>query len=71
MQRLARRIAENTVNIYQKDDLDPDRYADPYPAKANRGEEWFWLLRPGHYTSQRGLDLGGEEGEQESWGAIL
>jgi CRISPR-associated endonuclease/helicase Cas3 len=71
MRRLARRIAENTVSVYENPGLDPAQYADPFPSDAASGEEWFWLLRPGRYTPQRGLDLGGNEGDQESWGVCL
>ena len=71
LRRLARRIAENTVSIYQTEELDPADYASPFPENAPPGEEWFWLLESGHYTWQRGLDLGGKDGDQESWGLIV
>jgi CRISPR-associated endonuclease/helicase Cas3 len=71
LQKLARRLAENTVNVFQNDDLDPTNYAEPYPASANPGEEWFWLLRDGYYTWQRGLDFGRNEGDQEAWGIMV
>jgi CRISPR-associated endonuclease/helicase Cas3 len=71
LRNLAPRIAANTVTVYQNDELDPARYAAPFPAGRPRGEEWFWLLRDGHYTPQRGLDLKGKEGDQEPWGLVL
>jgi CRISPR-associated endonuclease/helicase Cas3 len=71
LRRLARRIAENTVSIYQNTDLYPADYADPFPPDAQLGDEWFWLLRAGHYTSARGLDLAGKEGDQESLGLAI
>ena len=69
--KLARRIAQNTVHVFTTDKLTPDLYADPFPPTVQKGEEWFWLLRPGYYSSQRGLDLGGREGDGEVWGLIL
>jgi CRISPR-associated endonuclease/helicase Cas3 len=70
LQKLARRIAENTVSVYQRDDLDPANYADPFPANKTSEDVWFWLLHPNHYTRKRGLDLGGKDGEPETWGII-
>jgi CRISPR-associated endonuclease/helicase Cas3 len=71
MQRLARRVAENTVTIYRTPELHPRDYADPFPEKAPDGEEWFWLLRVDYYSRQRGLDLRGREGDQESLGIAI
>jgi CRISPR-associated endonuclease/helicase Cas3 len=71
LRRLAHRIAENTVNVYKTAELNPHDYADPFPPAATPGEEWFWLLRPGRYTAERGLDLDGREGDQETWGLIV
>lgn len=71
LRRLARRLAENTVSVYQANGLDPTDYATPFPPNAPTGEEWFWLLRAGYYTGQRGLDLGGRAGDQEVWGILL
>jgi CRISPR-associated endonuclease/helicase Cas3 len=71
MRRLARRIAENSVSVYQTDELDPADFGYPFPDKVEHGQEWFWLVRGQHYTSRRGLDLKGKEGDQETWGVIL
>ncbi len=70
LKKLARRLAENTVNSYQRDDLDPTDYADPFPAHKTSEDVWFWLLRPGYYTAERGLVLRGGD-EVDSWGMIL
>ncbi len=71
--KLARRIAENTVRVFTTDKLTPDLYADPFPPKAPNGEEWFWLLHRDKklYSSERGLDLGDREGDDELWGLIV
>jgi CRISPR-associated endonuclease/helicase Cas3 len=72
LRRLARRLAENTVHVYRRRDLDPAQYAAPFPPGAAGGEVWFWLLRDGYYTAARGISLAGGPGEAaESWGAIL
>ncbi len=71
LQRLARRIAENTVSVYPDDGLDPANCADPFPANARPGEEWFWLLRDGYYTAERGLDLRRRGNDQESLGLAM
>jgi len=71
LRKLARRIAENTVTVFQRDGLEPRDYADPFPTDCQPGEEWFWLLREGYYTWQRGIDLGEGEGDQETWGVCL
>jgi CRISPR-associated endonuclease/helicase Cas3 len=70
LRRLARRIAENTVTVYQRANLDPARYADPFPPNKTGDDVWFWLLHEGHYTAARGLDLVGDD-EPDSWGVIL
>jgi CRISPR-associated endonuclease/helicase Cas3 len=70
LKKLARRLAENTVNVYRRDDLDPADYADPFPAHKKGEDVWFWLLRPNYYTAERGLVL--RDGDEvDSWGMIL
>jgi len=71
MQRLAGRIAQITVSVFQRDDLDPSDYADPFPDDARSEDVWFWLLRDGFYTLQRGIDLAGTGHGDDSWGIIL
>jgi CRISPR-associated endonuclease/helicase Cas3 len=72
MRRLARRIAENTVHVYRRDDLHPADYADPFPPNKTGDEVWFWLLHDGHYTAERGLEFAaGPDGAGESWGLIV
>jgi CRISPR-associated endonuclease/helicase Cas3 len=70
VRRLARRLAENTVSVYQSDNLVPGDHADPFPPSAGRDEAWFWLLHPGRYGPDRGLDLGAR-GEEEPWGILI
>jgi CRISPR-associated endonuclease/helicase Cas3 len=69
--RLAARVALQTVSVYLREGLEPSRYADPFPPGKADSEAWFWLLRPGYYTSERGLDLGSATEETEGWGVIL
>jgi len=72
LRRLARRLAENTVHVYQRGDLDPADFADSFPPDKTGDEVWFWLLRPGHYSAERGLELlRGIDEAGESWGMIL
>src|SRR5262249_1467373 len=72
LRRLARRIAENTVNVYERPDLDPAIYADPFPANKPREDVWFWLLHEGHYTAERGLDLVmASDDASDSWGMVI
>jgi len=71
MQRLAGRIAQITVSVYERDNLDPSDYAHPFPDEARRDDVWFWLLRDGFYTPQRGIALAGTGHGDDSWGMIL
>jgi CRISPR-associated endonuclease/helicase Cas3 len=72
LRRLARRVAENTVTVYRRPDLDPAQYASPFPPGKKGDDVWFWLLHEGYYTAARGLDVaGGPEEAAEGWGAIL
>jgi CRISPR-associated endonuclease/helicase Cas3 len=69
--RLAARVARQTVSVYLRDGFDPSSYAEPFPAGKTDRDAWFWLLRPGYYTAERGLDLGTITEEKEGWGVIL
>jgi CRISPR-associated endonuclease/helicase Cas3 len=69
--RLAARIARLTVSVYLREGLDPARYGDPFPTGAKDDAAWFWLLNSGHYTTERGLDLGGAADENEGWGIVI
>jgi CRISPR-associated endonuclease/helicase Cas3 len=68
---LARRIAENTVHVYERPDLDPATYADPFPPNKAGEEVWFWLLHDRHYSAGQGIDLVPGADGAESWGMIL
>ncbi len=68
---LAPRVARLTVSVYLRQDFEPSRYADPFPPGKSDEDAWFWLLKPGFYTAERGLDLAGAAEEQEGWGVIL
>jgi CRISPR-associated endonuclease/helicase Cas3 len=72
LRRLAPRLAENSVQVYQREDLDPTDFAGPFPTGKSGEDVWFWLLRDGFYTAQRGLDLQthGADGD-DSWGMLL
>jgi CRISPR-associated endonuclease/helicase Cas3 len=69
--RLAARVARQTVSVYLREGLEPSTYAEPFPPGKTDREVWFWLLRPGFYTSERGLNLGTASEENEGWGVIL
>ncbi len=72
LRRLAPRLAQNTVSVYQRGDLDPADHASPFPPNKRGEDVWFWLLHDGFYTAARGLDLGaGGHDEIESWGMVL
>jgi CRISPR-associated endonuclease/helicase Cas3 len=70
LRHLAGRIARLSVSIYVRDDFDPADFADPFPLQARREDVWFWLLRPGHYTSEEGIDFGEKIGD-DVWGTII
>jgi CRISPR-associated endonuclease/helicase Cas3 len=69
--RLAARVARLTVSVYLRDGFEPTNYGESFPPGKADDEAWFWLLRPGRYTAERGLDLGAAVEEQEGWGVIL
>lgn len=62
---LAGPIAQVSVSVYARDDLDPRDYADPDPL----GIENRWLLRPGFYQPETGLDLA-RAADEPGWGWI-
>jgi CRISPR-associated endonuclease/helicase Cas3 len=70
LRHLAGRIARLSVSIYVRDHFDPADFADPFPLQARREDVWFWLLRPGHYTSEEGIDFGEKIGD-DVWGTII
>lgn len=50
LRRLAPQLQQRTVCLYARPDLHPDDYAEPIGP--------FWLLHPGWYSPESGLDLG-------------
>jgi CRISPR-associated endonuclease/helicase Cas3 len=50
LRQLAPRLQRRTVCLYARRDLHPEDYADPVGP--------FWLLHPGWYSTEAGLDLG-------------
>lgn len=70
LRSLAGRIARVSVSVYERDHLDPADFANPFPANLQRGDVWFWLLRPGHYSPERGIDIKDHIGENV-WGMIV
>ena len=71
LRQLAGRIARITVSVFQRNDLDPAAFADPYPQEASNDQVWFWLLHSRHYTQERGIDLGAADHSEDSWGLIV
>jgi CRISPR-associated endonuclease/helicase Cas3 len=67
---LASRIARNSVSVYARNNFDPSDYGDPFPPKAHGDDVWFWLLRAGQYTPERGIDFGAGAGDMV-WGTII
>ena len=62
------RLAAISVSIFVRGDFGPERFAN-LDATGN-----FWLLKPGFYDSQRGIDLDPSENADESpadWGMLL
>jgi CRISPR-associated endonuclease/helicase Cas3 len=69
--KLAGRIARITVSVPNpKKQLDPNVYADPFPAGTVGDDVWFWLLKDEFYTSARGIDMRGQHVD-DSWGIIV
>jgi CRISPR-associated endonuclease/helicase Cas3 len=68
---LAARVARQTVSVYLKEGFEASADGEPFPPSKGEGEAWFWLLRPGCYTAERGLDLGAAPEDREGWGVIL
>lgn len=70
MRALAGRIARVSVSVYERARFDPANFADPFPPMATEEDAWFWLLHPGRYTPERGIDVGDNVSE-EIWGHII
>ncbi len=70
LRALAGRIARVSVSVYAREHFDSSDYADPFPPQAQKDDVWFWLLRPGHYTPERGIDFGDKIGD-DVWGMIV
>jgi CRISPR-associated endonuclease/helicase Cas3 len=71
LRALAPDVAQVSVSMYERSDLDPSDFADPFPPDADRRAAWFWLLRTGVYDGDRGLDLAPESDREPSWGMML
>jgi CRISPR-associated endonuclease/helicase Cas3 len=69
--RLAARVARVTVSVFLRRGFEPSNYGEPFPQGQQDDDAWFWLLRPGLYTVEGGMDLGVAAQEQEGWGVIL
>jgi CRISPR-associated endonuclease/helicase Cas3 len=69
--KLAARVAQLTVSVYLREGFKPSNHGDPFPAGKPDEDAWFWLLRPGRYTAERGLDLGAATEDHEGWGMVL
>jgi CRISPR-associated endonuclease/helicase Cas3 len=53
LRNLAGQINERSVNVYERRGFHPEDYAEILG--------YFWLLKPGYYTQEAGLDLGLDE----------
>ncbi len=67
LRKLASRVAAVTVSVYSREGFSPDRFAD------RDATDNFWLLRPGYYTSERGIDFstGASDHDTDTWGMIV
>lgn len=68
LRALSSRLASISVSIYAQPDFVPERFAMLDPTGN------FWLLKPGFYESQRGIDLEPSDRSEESeadWGMLL
>lgn len=70
LRALAGRIARVSVSVYARGHFDPKDFAEPFPSWAQGDDVWFWLLRPGHYTPERGIEVGDNIGD-DVWGIIV
>ena len=68
---LAPTIAQATVSVYDKVEIDPASFGEPFPADAARDEAWFWLLHPGVYDAASGLDMSAGSDDEYSWGVLM
>ncbi|MCA9199791.1 MAG: CRISPR-associated helicase Cas3' [Planctomycetales bacterium] len=60
LRKLAARIAAITVSVYVQAGFDPEQFSDRDPTDN------FWLLRPGYYRSDRGIDLANGYSDHEN-----
>jgi CRISPR-associated endonuclease/helicase Cas3 len=68
---MATAIAQVTVSVYDKPEIDPTSFAEAFPPEAGREDAWFWLLNPGIYDPDHGLDLSPSSDDEHSWGALI
>ena len=68
LRALAGRVAKVSVSIYADKTKSYDAYGDPFPATAD--EPWFWLLEPGRYSPETGIDLG-PDADASAWGVLI
>jgi CRISPR-associated endonuclease/helicase Cas3 len=71
MRTLAPDIAKVTVTVCDNGRIDPESFADPFPRGVAREDAWFWLLHPGVYDPDGGLDLNLASTEEPSWGVMI
>jgi CRISPR-associated endonuclease/helicase Cas3 len=70
---LAPRMAALTVSITTADNskLDPYDFGEPFPSDASPEVAWFWLVNPGVYDRDRGLNSQLGSDQESSWGMML
>ncbi len=64
LRKLAARIARVTVSVWAKKDWHPGQIADPlgnYDPSKEYWEHPWWIVRPGNYDPNTGLNLEGDQ----------
>lgn len=69
---LAPRIAVITVSItVAEKKLDPFDFGNPFPSEVKLEDAWFWLVNPGIYDPDCGLDFQIGSDQESTWGMML
>jgi len=69
---LAPRIAAITVSItVAEKKLDPSDFGNPFPSEVEPEDAWFWLVKPGIYDSDCGLDFQIGSDQEPTWGIVF
>ena len=69
---LAPRIAAITVSItVARKKFDPRDFGEPFPPEVEPEDAWFWIVNPGTYDSDSGLDFQIRSDQESTWGMML